>query len=90
MLLSVKSASWANDTSAQAQGDFSKAAYFELFRTANYLQDRLPTVSHDWVSTYEVSEHKSLPFHGLRIIGCDAFVHTPGATKAQVMPSRHS
>ena len=36
------------------QGDFPKAAYFGLFRTANYLQDRLPTVSHDWVSAYEV------------------------------------
>jgi hypothetical protein len=70
------------------QGWFPKAAYFELFSTSNFLQDRLPTVAHDWVSAFEVSERKSYPFHGLRVVGCDAYVHTPGGAKAQAMPSR--
>jgi len=70
------------------QGGFPKAAYFELFSTSNFLQDRLPTVAHDWVSAFEVSERKSFPFHGLRVVGCDAYVHTPGGAKAQAMPSR--
>jgi hypothetical protein len=60
------------------QGGFPKAAYFELFSTSNFLQDRLPNVAHDWVSAFEVSECKSFPFHGLRVVGCDAYVRTPG------------
>jgi len=56
------------------QGKFPDAAFAELMQTANFPQDRLSTVSHDWSSAFEVSERCSFPYAGLRVIGCDAFM----------------
>ncbi len=65
------------------QGKLPNAAFAKLMQTANFLQEHFPTVSHDWSSAFAVSERRSFPFAGLRVIGCDDFVHTPGGVKAQ-------